>query len=294
MDLAAESTGEHPLPDDASVLHCANCEAPLTGHFCSMCGAPRLDERPLTVRRFLVDLWNEVTTLDSTTARTLVTLFRYPGKLTREYLLGHTRRYIAPLRLYLIVFAVMIFARALTHADMRTAQAVRTQVTAQQARGPLADLRLKRAKTHREVPDLTEPLVRASEVSFSNPWLHLIDPLFVALVLAILLHKRHRNYAEHVVFALHLLAFNWALEIVTSAMHSAWSSTQASLDAISVLHWLVFGTYAYFAVQCVYPESRVWAGLKAFGILVGAQVAMAVVPTLCAIAATAWTVYNLR
>jgi hypothetical protein len=252
-----------------------------------------LEERPLTVHRFLVDLWNEVTTLDSVTARTLVTLFRYPGKLTREYLIGHTRRYIAPLRLYLILFAVMIFARALTHTDARIAQEVRAQVTAQQTSGGLADIRRKRAQTNRDVPDLTEPLVRAEEIGLSNPWLHLIDPLFVAFVLALLLRSRHRNYAEHVVFALHLLAFNWALSVVTTAMHSAWSATLTSVDAVTILHWFVFTIYAYFALQYVYPQSRVWAVLKAFGILIGTQIAMAVVPFFTAVVA-AWTVFRLK
>jgi hypothetical protein len=289
-----DPTSDRPQPGDAPLLRCANCGAPLTGHFCAMCGAPSLDERPLTVRRFLVDLWNEVTTLDSVTARTVFTLFRYPGKLTREYLDGHTRRYIAPLRLDLILFAVMIFARALTHADVNVTQEVRARITAQQAKGPLADIRSKRAQTHRTVPDLTEPVARAMEVGLSNPWLHLIDPLFVALVLALLFRKLHRNYAEHVVFALHLLAFNWALSIVTTAMHSFLSASQTSFDAISVLDWLVFGIYSYFSIQCVYPESRLWAGLKALGILVGSEVAMAVVPNLCALAAAAWTVYNLK
>jgi hypothetical protein len=276
------------------MAHCANCEAPLTGHFCSVCGAPRLDERPLTVRRFLLDLWNEVTTLDSITARTLITLFRYPGKLTREYVTGHTRRYIAPLRLYLVLFAVMVIARGLTHADVRVAQEVRAKVAAQQTSGGLAAIRLKRAQTHRTVPDLTEPMVRASEVAFSNPWLHLIDPLLVAFVLGLLLRARHRNYAEHVVFALHLLAFNWALSVVTTAMHSFWSSAQSSVDAVSVFHWLVFTIYAYFALQYVYPQSRLGAALKTLGILIGTQVAMAVVPLLCGIAVAAWTVFSLK
>jgi hypothetical protein len=279
---------------DAVMAHCANCEAPLTGHFCSVCGAPRLDERPLTVRRFLQDLWNEVTTLDSITARTLITLFRYPGKLTREYLIGHTRRYIAPLRLYLVLFAVMVVARGLTHADVRSAQEIRTQVAAKQTTGDFGIIRQKRAQTHRTVPDLAEPIVRASEVAFSNPWLHLIDPLLVAFVLGLLLRARHRNYAEHVVFALHLLAFNWALSVVTTAMHSFWSTTLTSFDAVSVFHWLVFTAYTYFALQYVYPESRLWAALKTLGIVAGTGVAMALVPMICIIGFVAWMIYNLK
>src|SRR5437868_6761281 len=63
--VAAQSATEPAgLPPDAM---CANCRAPMRGHFCAQCGAPRIDERPLTVRRFVNDLWNELTNVDSGT-----------------------------------------------------------------------------------------------------------------------------------------------------------------------------------------------------------------------------------
>ena len=45
-------------------------------------GAARIDERPLTVRRFVNDLWNELSNVDSGTMRTLRTLVVQPGELT--------------------------------------------------------------------------------------------------------------------------------------------------------------------------------------------------------------------
>jgi hypothetical protein len=276
-------------------LSCANCGAPLAGPFCAQCGAAPLDTRPLTVRRFAGDLWNEVTNVDSVTLRTVKVLFRWPGRLTREYLAGRTRSYLPPLRLYLLAFALMIFARTVTGADRRIASDLHARLVEQDRVNPnLASIRARRARTNREMPDLVTPLSEAMPVAFSNPWLHLVDPLTVAVVLAVLYRARRRNYAEHVLFALHLLAVNCVLSIVTTTLHLELSSSMSATDAISVLHWLAFGTYAYFALRVVHGESRLRTGLKSIVLTAGAQAAMMVVPMGTALAVTIWTVEHLH
>ncbi len=279
----------------AAGMSCANCGATLTGRFCARCGAAPLDTRPLTVRRFAEDLWNEVTNVDSVTIRTVTALFRWPGMLTREYLAGRTRWYLPPLRLYLLAFGLMIFARTVTGADRRIESELHTRFVEQQQNNPnLAAIRARRARTNREVPDFATPLSEAMPVAFSNPWLHLVDPLSVAVVLALLYRASRRNYAEHVLFALHLLAFNCVLSIVTTALHLSLSQSMSSVDAISVVHWLAFGTYAYFALRLVHGETRVRTGLKAIVLTAGAQAAMAVVPIGTALAVTVWTISHLH
>src|SRR5476651_155849 len=55
-DRVQEPAAVPPLPAQrplAQQSQCANCHAPLAGHFCGQCGAPRLEERPLTVHRFI-------------------------------------------------------------------------------------------------------------------------------------------------------------------------------------------------------------------------------------------------
>jgi hypothetical protein len=277
-----------------SATTCANCHHPITGHFCAECGAPRLDERPLTVRRFVADLWNEVTNIDSLTVRTMTTLFRRPGVLTRDYVSGRTRWYMPPVRLYLAMFALMIFARTVTHQDVRIQEEVRQRIEQKQADdADLRAIRARRATAGRQIPDFAEPMSRAVGVALGNQWLHLVDPLSVALVLTLLYRARRRNYAQHVVFALHLLAFNWALSVITTSMHAAWSASMSSTDAVSVLHWLAFGTYAYLALRRVYEESRPRSTLKAAALTVGAQAAMAVVPLLTGVTVAIWTIAHL-
>jgi hypothetical protein len=131
-------------------------------------------------------------------------------------------------------------------------------------------------------------------VAFSNPWLHLVDPLTVAVVLAVLYRARRRNYAEHVLFALHLLAANCVLSIVTTALHMELSSSMSSTDAISVAHWLAFATYAYFALRAVHGETPLRTGLKSIVLTAGAQAAMMVVPMGTALVVTMWTVAHLH
>ena len=97
-----------------AAVTCANCLAPLGGDFCSACGAPSLEQRPLTVRRFAGDLWTELTSVDSATVRSLRTLVLEPGQLTREYLRGRTRWFLSPLRLFLMTTTLLVFVSVVT------------------------------------------------------------------------------------------------------------------------------------------------------------------------------------
>lgn len=58
-------------------------------------------ERPL--HELLGDVMRETLDVDGRAARTLWTLFRYPGMLTAEFLAGRRQRYSPPLRLYLVI-----------------------------------------------------------------------------------------------------------------------------------------------------------------------------------------------
>lgn len=81
---------------------CPDCGAALATPWCGQCGerAPAPDE--LSARRFVAVAWDEVTDLDSRTWRTL-RAFLTPGELSRATFATERRRYLPPLRLYLIV-----------------------------------------------------------------------------------------------------------------------------------------------------------------------------------------------
>lgn len=81
---------------------CSNCNAPLTGPFCHICGQKDDDlKRPIwTLLREILD---DVFSPDSRLFKTLILLVLVPGGLTRAFRDGRRARFVPPLRLYLVI-----------------------------------------------------------------------------------------------------------------------------------------------------------------------------------------------
>jgi hypothetical protein len=91
---------------------CENCGAVLQGHYCHVCG--QRAHNPLrsfahAVEEVFESLWH----LDGRIFRTMTDLF-VPGRVAANYLGGHRVRYIAPLRLFLILTFIAFFVGKLT------------------------------------------------------------------------------------------------------------------------------------------------------------------------------------
>lgn len=91
---------------------CLNCEAPLTGPFCSACGQKRVDPRE-TLRGMLHDALGDVVAWDHRVVRTLRRLVTSPGLLSREWAAGRRVRYVPPFRLYIWLTLVLIGSNAI-------------------------------------------------------------------------------------------------------------------------------------------------------------------------------------
>ena len=89
---------------------CAECATPLHGPYCHRCGQAEARPDDLTLRRFVRAAFHEVSGLDARLVRTLVALVRRPGYLTREFVLGHRRRWVNPLQLFLLVSAAFVLS----------------------------------------------------------------------------------------------------------------------------------------------------------------------------------------
>ena len=99
------------VPERSWASTCQNCGTPLTGHFCSRCGQRAIPPRP-TIRELAGDAWDELVGWDGKLLRTLRTLVRHPGALTRAAIEGRRARYISPVRLYLICSVLYFLAAA--------------------------------------------------------------------------------------------------------------------------------------------------------------------------------------
>lgn len=101
-----------PAATALSSHRCQNCDAPMAGQYCAICGQ-RYDHRIISLWELFRDVIGDVFELDSRVWRTLIPLLLRPGWLTVEYLRGRRVRYTPPFRLYLATslafFVVALF-----------------------------------------------------------------------------------------------------------------------------------------------------------------------------------------
>ena len=99
-----EAPKELNMPKDRLIGedYCLNCDALLTDHawYCHQCGQKCTDGR-ISIMELLREFFEAVFDLDSRFFRTLRYLF-VPGVLTTEYFLGRRKKYVHPLRLFLV------------------------------------------------------------------------------------------------------------------------------------------------------------------------------------------------
>gem|GEM_PF-295732 len=100
---------EHTQP------YCLNCYYPLqrAAHFCSNCGQRRTDGK-VTFGQLISEFFSAAFNLDNKIFRTLRDLF-VPGKLTKAYFKGQHKRYVHPVRFFLVT---LIFAIAMVGLEM--------------------------------------------------------------------------------------------------------------------------------------------------------------------------------
>ncbi len=106
---AVEGGNSDAIAGDPGV--CLNCQAPVTGSFCSNCGQPLHIHR--SIGAFWHDILHGVLHFEGKFWHTLPLLAWKPGDLTRRYIHGQRARFISPMALFLfsvfMMFAVFSF-----------------------------------------------------------------------------------------------------------------------------------------------------------------------------------------
>ena len=257
---------------------CLNCGAPLSGPFCSQCGEEKIDRDHLKLGSFAHRALEDFTDLEhSKFFGTLSALVRRPGFLTQEYLGGRKKAYLGPLKLYLTFFALSLFLysiyRPVAVYDMRT-------LTAADARGNFQSIMHQTAARQGMAYEVFVDEVSARwqrYLSFSQ----IIYPLLVAAMLKVFFWKQRRYYVEHLIFALHFLAFFNLSTIVFWPLYAVVGIKMTlGYFAVSVLSVLWPVVYLIFALRRVYQSFLVVATLKGFLLYLGYFFAAVVIALL--------------
>ena len=85
---------------------CRNCGAPVTTAFCPSCGQKKATR--LRLRQLREETWQHWRLFELTSVRTLWQLVRRPGGVAREYVMGRRKDHMHPLKLLLVMVALML------------------------------------------------------------------------------------------------------------------------------------------------------------------------------------------
>src|SRR5512141_320779 len=179
---------------------CGSCGEPLHGSFCSRCGEHAVHEGDLALSHLTHEFLHEFTHLDGKIWRTLKALLFQPGKLTAEYWAGRRGKWVRPLRLYLVISAVIL-------------------VLASQAAGPLG-MRLW-VDESRNYTLGTQPQLKTGSAPVDAEFTHHVQSVylwtrylslgFFAAAGFLAYRKRQRYFGAHLIFAMHFYSFEYAV-----------------------------------------------------------------------------------
>ncbi len=80
--------------------NCLNCNAAISGNFCSSCGQKVIQASDKTIKRFIQEFISNVFFADGKLIGTLKVMLTKPGELSRQYILGIRKRYMSPFQLF--------------------------------------------------------------------------------------------------------------------------------------------------------------------------------------------------
>ena len=264
--------------DDAAreSRECPNCETALVGDYCHGCGEKRPEARDLSVKHFLKDAAQELTSLDSKLFHTLRALMFRPGLLTLEWVAGRRGRYLKPLNLVLALFAVQIFAYTASKAVSMFNVAMIVDNERQVAErmhlpnGGFYDKLFARASAKKgaSVESLYEAVNEKWQrnVSLLQP----VQIFVLAALLQILYVFSRRYFVEHLVFSMHFLAFTSLTMTLMWPVYFFLGIAPTRYNIfVAVFKFLLDIFYMFVALRAVYKGSHAFAVVRAVVLSVG-------------------------
>lgn len=239
--------------------------------YCSRCGEKRRDRDDWKLSSIAGETFAEITNLEhSKLLQTFRLLVFKPGQLTREYWNGRRKSFLGPVKLYFVLFALTLILYSIHRPtavyDVRTLAAADPRGNVPKVFDRLANERA--VSMEQIVQELNSRW--QSYLSLSQP----AYPLFVALALKLLLRRRTLYFAEHLIFALHTLAFMLFSFAVTWPLFPL-LGIQPSQEPFSPVYllvtiaWLIWMTaYVVLALRRAYGEGWLAALVKGAIVLI--------------------------
>jgi len=258
---------------------CPNCATEISGPFCPTCGQEQKELKKY-VWTIAGEFFEDVFTADSRASRTLFALVFRPGHLTAEYFAGRRARYVAPVRLYLIIsfmfFILLPLLSQLAPGNVRQVQVTGTDGQEQNWReevdAEMANVQIDWL-SEEENAVLTEKLrsqlskvLEQMDEDPASVYMEFMDLMsavmffllpFFAIFLKFFYIGSGFYYAEHLLLAIHNHCFLYLALAVSSLLgygeETSWADLTSTLEGIVVL-WMP--VYIYLSMRRVYEQGH--------------------------------------
>jgi hypothetical protein len=256
-----------PVVNEQAKL-CCGCGTGLGGKFCHNCGEKQFQAHDLAFRHFALHVLHELTHLDAKVLATVRYLFVRPGYLTTEYVSGRKSPYMKPLSLFLVAVAMLFIVDSIHPQSLYDI----VWLTKQDKSGQLVGAWEKLAAAKHQPKELVMERVQ-ERIHRVVTAVQLANVLGMALVLWLLYRKRY--FVEHLVMALHFLAFLYSL--IGIGRKWAW--------IYSVLKAAAFIAYLFLALRRVYQQKAPITWVKAVLTYACVQLVLILTPVITLVGA---------
>ena len=251
------------LPASAA---CTNCGDPRVGVYCAVCGEKQPHHHDLTMGHLAHEVFHELVHLDSKLFRTLRDLVVRPGELTAAYFAGRKKSFIAPMRLFLTLFALQFLAyTAYKPVAVYSVEGMIALDPANKLGKKFEEIAAKR-----KIPpaQLYERIDHRWHKNMSL--INLLSVAGVALTLK-LVYARHRRFmAEHVVFATHFMCFTYLFSLAAWPVYALFGIRASGLNnLVAFLSFLVVCIYLFYAMRRYYGQRGAKGVVKSVMVWVG-------------------------
>ncbi|MCT4640531.1 MAG: DUF3667 domain-containing protein [Bacteroidales bacterium] len=232
------------IAENKDYTTCPNCGHKNIEEYCAHCGQPNRDlNKPF--KDVMSDLLDSIN-LDKRLLHTLLPFFFKPGFLTKEYFLGHRKRYVPPMRMYLFMSFIYFFTLGIgssfsddsnrSLADIETETRDSTEVkslsfvigdeSADTINTKNADINLQFNEDDLFIERYLEDKLSGDRLKnitgkdlsdkmfkYMSYAMFFLMPFF-ALILKLLYIRRRMYYMQHLIFSINMHTFFFGLSLV--------------------------------------------------------------------------------
>ncbi|MDW3192330.1 MAG: DUF3667 domain-containing protein [Cytophagales bacterium] len=193
----------------SSPTHCLNCGTPVTGEFCHQCGQRTRDNSDRSVRRLLGEVLGNIFFLDNRFFISVGYLFRFPGRMTIEFLGGKRKKFISPITLFLFLNLIYFFNKPLSDYSLPLEDQIDGQPHSIWAKKAL----IKKLRKESLDYETYAPIYQNATDNVSKSIMIINIPI-IAAFLYLMAFKRRPFYFDSLIFSFHyftLYLFSWVM-----------------------------------------------------------------------------------